>query len=162
MDLESINLIYNQAVDEGFQTADLQRISLVERLEWFQIHTERAYPIFVFEFEEKVIGWLSLSPYRKGREALRTTAEISYYIHKDYQNNGFGKQLMRFAIQQAPHYQFQNLIAILLSVNTPSIALLQLFGFQEWGRMPNIAKIQSQSIDHLYLGLPLSFFSKQK
>lgn len=59
---------------------------------------------------------------------------------------------MHFAIQQAPQYDFQNLIAILLSVNVVGISLLQKFGFREWGRMPGIAIIQAESIDHLYFG----------
>lgn len=154
-DLAAINEIYNLAVKSGGKTADLQTVSLEERQDWFNQHRKNPYQVFVMEKEERVLAWLSFSAYRKGREALEKVAEISYYIHPEFQSQGYGSSLMSFAIQQAPLLGISHLIAILLSVNNASIALLIKFGFEEWGRMPNIANIPSHPCDHLYFGLKL-------
>ena len=71
-DLESIVGIYNQAIDAGFQTAYRERHTVAGRANWFAEHLDPGYPMFVYEQEGKVAGWLSISPYRQGRAALRT------------------------------------------------------------------------------------------
>ena len=102
-----------------------------------------------------VAGWLSFSPYRPGRKALQSTAEISYYVHSAYHRLGVGTRLMEYAITQAPVLKFKNLIAILLEPNIASIALLEKFGFRLWGDMPGIAEIDGGEYNHQYYGLKI-------
>ena len=83
-DFADIVKIYNHAVDEKFATADTEHVSFESRKEWFAQHSSETYPIYVAEQDGEIIGWCSLSPHRPGRKALRTVAEISYYIHKDH------------------------------------------------------------------------------
>jgi len=154
-DLKEINEIYNQAVVQGFQTADTEIVSLEERTEWFKKHDLANYPVFVILMNENVVGWLSLSAYRPGRKALKTLAEISYYVHNDFQGQGIGSELMRFALKVAPQYGFENLVAILLGANTGSIKLLEKFNFKIWGVLPKVAKFGETKVDHLYYGLKL-------
>ena len=52
-------------------------------------------------------------------------------------------------------YPLSVLVAILLNKNPASIALLDKYGFECWGVMPGIARIQDQEADHLYYGLKL-------
>ena len=154
-DIDSINEIFNQAVLAKHQTAALQTISVASQKEWFNAHDIDTYPIFVIEKENKVVGWCSLSAYRKGRQALATLAEITYYLHKDFQGLGLGTLLMDYVIQKAKEYAFRNLVAILFGHNKASIALLKKFGFVEWGRLPQTAEIDGALYDHCYYGLKL-------
>ncbi len=154
-DLVEINDIYNQAVMHGTQTADTEPISLKKRREWFENHNIDQYPVFVFEIDKKVVGWLTLSAYRSGRKALESVAEISYYIHKDFQGCGIGSQLAKFGIEIAPTYNFENLVAILLGSNSVSVKLLEKFNFRHWGTLPGVAQFANQKVDHLYYGLKL-------
>ena len=62
---------------------------------------------------------------------------------------------MVYGDQLAPDYGFEVLVAILLNKNPASVGLLQKFGFTEWGRMPEIARIDGVLADHLYYGLKL-------
>ena len=87
-DYPQIISIYNHAVDEKFATADTEYVTLESRKKWFEQHSAKTYPIFIAEENGQVIGWCSLSPHRPGRKALRTVAEISYYIHKDHRRKG--------------------------------------------------------------------------
>ncbi len=150
-----INNIYNQAVTQKYQTADINVITIEETQQWFTNHNVGKYPVFVALLDGQIIGWMSLSSYRKGRKALDTIAEVSYYIHKDYQGKGAGSFLLSSAIEIAKQYNFKNLVAILLAPNIRSIKLLEKFSFRRWGTLPNVAIIDNQYYDHLYYGLKL-------
>lgn len=151
-DLQKIIEIYNQAVRRGFHTADITPLSLLDRLHWFKDHNNTKYPIYVFEKENKVVGWLSISPYRKGREALRFTAEVSYYIDENFQRQGIGSELLAHAISQMETLEIKTLFAILLDVNDGSIRLLEKFGFQRWAHLPNIADFDGVECGQYYYG----------
>ncbi|MCK5718414.1 MAG: N-acetyltransferase [Thiomargarita sp.] len=148
--------IYNQAVVAGLQTADENSISLQEKLPWLKQHTGDKYIIYVANIGIEIVGYLAISPYRYGRSAFVNTAEISYYIEKNHQGKGIGTQLIQHAIHQCPYLEIHSLIAILLSCNSASIAILKKFNFKEWGIMPNIAKMKNGNVNHLYYGKHLT------
>lgn len=154
-DLPSIVSVYNEAIRAGFQTADMNEISWADKLDWFQDHQTNNYALCVLELNHEVVGWLSLSPYRKGRGALSSNAEISYYLSNEFQSVGLGSYMMEKGILLAKEKGLKNLIAILLGANNASIRLLEKFNFKEWGRMPQIAEINEIRVDHLYFGLKL-------
>lgn len=144
--------IYNQAVIAGSQTADENTVSLKDKLPWLKQHTGDHYIIYVANIDAEIVGYLALSPYRHGRSAFSKTAEISYYIDNNHQGKGIGKQLIEHAINQCKELKIESLIAILLSCNSTSIAILEKYNFEKWGAMPNIAKLKNGSADHLYYG----------
>lgn len=152
-DLPIINEIYNQAVRQQFCTAHLKPVSMKERKHWFTAHDPALYPVFVAVDKEKLVGWVSLGPYREDRQALTHVAEVSYYVAEKERGKGIGSSLLNHAVHIASDYGFSVLIAILLDKNIASIALLLKYGFEEWGRMPGIARIDKQEADHLYYGL---------
>ena len=139
-DFKCIIDIYNQAVDEKFATADTEHVTVETRKDWFANHSPETYPIYVAEENSKVVGWCSLSPHRPGRKALRSVAEISYYIHKDHRRKGVANTLITYTIEKAKELGFKNLFTILLDLNKPSIYILEKFGFEKWGHLPDIVK----------------------
>lgn len=154
-DLPAINSIYNQAVHQGFCTAHLSPVSFEYSEAWFSVHEPDRFPVFVSVADEKVTGWISLGAYRRDRQALLHVAEVSYYVDLNQIGKGIGTALMKHALLVSRTYNFTVLIAILLSRNPASIALLEKFGFARWGAMPGIAKIDDQWADHLYYGLKI-------
>jgi phosphinothricin acetyltransferase len=152
-DLQAIVEIYNQAVSEGGRTGDLFPLSISDREDWFMIHTPDHFPIFVAEVEKKVMGWVSLSPYRNGRQAFTHSAEISYYIDYNHHKMGIASKLIQHAVASCPKIGIEILFAILLECNSASKKLLQKHGFEQWGCLPNVAKINNQKVSHLYYGL---------
>jgi L-amino acid N-acyltransferase len=129
--------------------------SVEERTSWLEEHLLVEYPMYVYEIDNNVIGYLYFSAYRPGRRAMRYTAELSYYIHNDYQRQGIGTKLMEFAIEKSIQLNFRNLISILLEWNVPSIKLLEKFGFKQWGCLPGIADFDGEICSHMYYGLKL-------
>ena len=151
-DLERITEIYNQAIISKFETADTTEFEANDRLDWFNSHPQDNYPIFVCELNGIVVGWISVSPYRTGRKALRYTAEISCYIHSDFKHIGIGRELTEYVIDKCKALNLKTLFAIILDKNIASIKLLKKLGFEEWGHLPNVADFDGEECGHLYYG----------
>jgi L-amino acid N-acyltransferase YncA len=151
-DLSSIVAIYNEAVEQRFATADLEPVTVEQRVAWFHEHDPASLPIYVAERERKPVGWCSLSAYRPGRAALRRTAEISYYVSAAARGRGVGTALVQHAIDQAPRLGKHVLFGILLEKNTVSVGLLKKCGFELWGRLPDAALIDGELVSHVYYG----------
>jgi L-amino acid N-acyltransferase YncA len=152
-DLEPIVEIYNQAILSRCQTGDTNILKVEDRIEWFNEHTPNKYPIIVAEVDNEIIGWISLSPYRKGREGLKYTIEVSYYVHNNYKRKGVGTIMMDFIIKKAKELKYKTLIAILIHDNIGSIKLLEKYHFNKWAFLPDILEIDGNIFSHLYYGL---------
>jgi len=155
-DWETIVRIYNEAIDTRISTADTEQVSIDCKEDWLNEHLEDKYPIYVDETDSTITGCCSLSPYRYSRSAFAKTAEISYYISEAHRGKGVASALVERAISDCSRLGIDVLVAILLGSNAPSINLLLKFGFEEWGRLPQIAEIDGNFYDHLYMGKKLS------
>lgn len=151
-DLKSIVAIYNQAVPHKNATADLHPITPKQGIERFNEHNPKSYPFYVREMDGKVVGWCSLSPYRYGRLALKNTAEIVYYVDFSYHRKGVASSLVQYALDDCARINKRVLFAILLEINTISIKLLEKFGFERWGFLPEVADFDGELCGHVYMG----------
>lgn len=131
-DLPAIDKIYNEAIEEKFKTAHTEPMGKEARKEWFKKFNDK-YPLYVYEKDRDVIGWLAVSPYRPGRSALSQTAEVSFYVSRSNREKGVGSALLKHAIMQAESLNFHVYFAILMDSNQASIFLLKKHGFEKWG-----------------------------
>jgi L-amino acid N-acyltransferase len=154
-DLPRIVEIYNQAIAAGNATADIQTISVDNRKAWFREHHPESFPIYIIQNVNQVLGWASLSPYRKGRGGLRKVAEISYYLDYDFRGRGLGSQLISHVIADCERLGIQHLFAVMLDLNTDSAAILEKFGFHKWGHLPGIVDLNSKACGQWIYGLTL-------
>lgn len=154
-DLKAITEIYNQAILRGRCTADTEAFLLGQRLPWFEAHQSPRFPLYVYVKNDQVVGYAYLSAYRPGRQATRFTAEVSFYIHHDYQHQGIGSSLLKHVIEKSRELGYRTLIAVLFECNTASRRLLEKYGFDQWGRLPSVAVFDGEAIAHLYYGLIL-------
>ncbi len=151
-DLPAIDRIYNQAIEHGFHTAHTCPLSINERKEWFQSHSENSYPVFVYEEEYNILGWASFSPYRPGREALSEVAELSFYVDFIFQNRGIGSEMLEFCLKKAPILDKRVLFAIIIEGNSGSVKLLEKFGFENWGFLPEVIHFRGEKRGQVYMG----------
>ncbi|GAB4287902.1 MAG: GNAT family N-acetyltransferase [Ignavibacteriaceae bacterium] len=151
-DYPGIINIYNQAVDEKYVTADTEHITLQSRAVWFNHHDDPKFPIFITEENNEITGWCSLSPYREGRKALNSVAELSYYINKNHRRKGTATLLINHTLKKAKELGYKNLISILLDINKPSINLLEKAGFEKWGHLPQVAEFQDITCGQIIYG----------
>jgi phosphinothricin acetyltransferase len=152
-DLEAIVEIYNQAIAAGQKTADITPVTADVRKTWFETHTPNKYPILVAEEGDVIVGYLTISPYRPGRMALRHTAEVSYFVHFEHLRQGIASNLLKHAIRMCPSLEIKTLFAILIDSNHGSIRLLEKYGFEKWGQLPRVAEFYGIEVGHLYYGL---------
>jgi phosphinothricin acetyltransferase len=151
-DIDRINDIHNQAINEKFKVAYLTPWTNDMMLEWFKEHDTKKYPIYVAEIDNIVIGFVYINPYRPGRVALKQTAEISYFIDKNYRGRGIGKQLIEFMELQCSNLGIKTLFAIIIDNNEASIKLIEKCGYKKWGHLPKIAIFDNIEAGHLYYG----------
>jgi phosphinothricin acetyltransferase len=143
-DLPRIVEIYNQAIAAGNANADTRPITTGDRHDWFREHDPESFPIYIIENEKQILGWGSLSPYRKGREGLRKVAEISYFLDYNFHGCGIGSQLIRHIIADCQRLGIRHLFAVMLDLNTASAAILEKFGFHKWGHLPAIVDLNGK------------------
>jgi L-amino acid N-acyltransferase len=149
-DIERITAIYNECIEEGGFTGDLEPLSLENRRTWYAEHWGR-YSINVQVIDGFIVGYVALSPYRKGRRAFDGTCEISYYLDRNFRGRGLGAEMVGYAIENAKQKDFRLAVAIVLATNRKSIKLLESFQFSLSGILPKAAEINGDAIDHWYL-----------
>jgi len=153
-DLPALTTIYNQAI-AARQTADTYPLTTKDRFPWFDSHQQERYPLIVVAIGPQIIGYGTISQYRGGRPSLINVAEISYYLHTDYQRMGIGSLLMQYLLRTATKLGFKHLFSLLLDTNHASISLLNKFGFTPWGHFPDVAEIDGTTCGQLYYGKAL-------
>jgi len=159
-DLPFIVDIYNQAIRSKCATGDLTEFTVEQRIDWFNKFNIEKYPIYIIENETRIIGFCTLSPYRPGREAMDSVAEISYYIDYSYHNKGIGTKLLEYVISDCKRIGKESLLAILLDINPGSINILKKFNFEKWGYFPNIINIEGKKCGQLIYGLNINLVTK--
>lgn len=150
-DLETIVTIYNSTIPSRMVTADLIPISVDSRRGWFEAHSRESRPIWISEVDGKVAGWLSYSAFNQ-KPAYSATSEISIYLHLDFRGRGIGSLLVQKSIEHAPKLGITNLVGLIFGHNHPSLRLFQKFGFERWGFLPGVAKLDGVERDLVIVG----------
>lgn len=143
-DLRPIVAIYNQAIASRRSTGHMDPFNTDQRRSWFEAFDFKSSALYVADTDGRVAGYGTLTPYRAGRRAMNRVAEVSFFVDFDLHGRGVGKALLAHMIRQAPTLQKDSLLAILLDINQPSVALLEKFGFERWGHLPGIIDFEGR------------------
>jgi phosphinothricin acetyltransferase len=84
------------------------------------------------------------------------TADIAIYLHPEYQNKRLGAYLLTQAVQHAPALGIETLTATIFASNDASIRLFKKFGFEQWGFMPRVARLEGIEKDLVLVGRRLT------
>jgi phosphinothricin acetyltransferase len=137
-DLPAIVEIYNEAIRGRISTAQLDEVSVEQRLPWFQQHSAESHPLWVAEIDGQIAGWFSFQPFIK-RAAYRGTAEISVYVSENFRRRGIARALLEKAIAHSPELKLRALVGYIFKHNVPSLHLFERMGFERWGLLPCVA-----------------------
>ena len=102
-----------------------------------------------------MIGWLDFKKFLL-RYAYRSTAEISVYVHEKFRRHGVARSLLEEAIARAPSLGINAIVGLIFGHNEPSLKLFQRFGFERWGLLPRIARLDGNERDLVIMGRHLS------
>jgi phosphinothricin acetyltransferase len=150
-DLPAIVEIHNAAIASRISTAQLDPVTVEDRREWFRAHSPTQYPIWVADLDGAIAGWLSFREFLP-RCAYRGTVEISVYVSEKFRRRGVGKRLLQEAIARGPQLEMHSLVGLIFGHNEPSIALFQVAGFERWGLLPDVARVDQTPRDLTIFG----------
>ncbi len=150
-DLETIVAIYNSTIAGGMVTADTMPVTVDSRQEWFRQHETPHRPLWIVLSGDKTIGWVSFQSFY-GRPAYRFTAEISIYLHESQRGKGFGKNILRHAMDSCSRLEIKTLLGFIFAHNFPSIRLFTASGFETWGSLAGVATLGGIERDLVILG----------
>ncbi len=150
-DLPAIVEIFNEAIRGRISTAQLDPVSFEDRLPWFHEHSRESHPLWVAGDEGQIAGWLSFQSFMT-RCAYRGTAEISVYVSGKYRRAGVGRALLEKAIAYSPSLEINALVGCIFGHNAPSLGLFERLGFERWGVLPRIARVDEVERDLVMVG----------
>src|SRR5437588_8912669 len=151
MDLPAIVEIHNTAIASGISTAQLEPVTVEGRRGWFRTHSPAQYPIWVAELDGALAGWLSFREFLP-RCAYRGTVEVSVYVHERFRRRGIGRRLLQQAIGRGPQLGMHSLVGLIFRRNELSIALFHAAGFERWGCLPGVARVDRTPRDLTIFG----------
>jgi|SRR5690554_664846 len=154
-DLQAIVDAYNTSIDGRNSTCDTKYISAESRRGWLNSAT-KTRPIWVAEVNNNVAGYLSFSNFMNDRPGYAITADVGLYIHTKYHGMGIGKALLSKAIEFCPTAGIETIATTIFDSNTASKNLFFSFGFEKWGYMPRVARLEGTEKDLIMVGLRIS------
>lgn len=155
-DLNRIVEIYNFAVATRKCSCDLDPTTVEARRSAFLEHTPEHRPFWVAEDSTNpklgTIGYLGFFHFMNERPGYFITADIAIYLHPEYQGKGVGTYLLGQAIEKAPPLGIETLTATIFASNEASVALFRKMGFEQWGFMPRVARLEGIEKDLVLVG----------
>ena len=157
-DLPAIVDIYNSVIPERSATCDLEPVTVDSREAWLAESDPGRYPVWVGHEPGSpavVTGYVSLEPFLNGRRGYDITADLALYLHPEHRGRGQGEHLLRQALSRAPELGLRTIATTIFASNERSLRLFRAHGFQEWGRLPEVADLGGRLEDVVFVGLPL-------
>jgi L-amino acid N-acyltransferase YncA len=131
----AVKTIYENGIATGNATFQTTAPGTWEQ--WDRGHT--AHSRFVAKADNKVAGWVALSP-TSGRDCYKGVCELSIYVDNDYHGKGIGSILMHAVIESSEAAGVWCLYSSTFPENKASIALQKKFGFRVIGYREKIAQ----------------------
>lgn len=155
-DLPRIVEIYNFAVATRKCSCDLDPTTVDARRISFLEHSPNHRPLWVAEDSARpdlgVAGYLGFFHFMNERPGYFITADLAIYLHPQYQGKGLGTYLITQAIERAPSLGVETLTATIFASNASSVALFKKMGFEQWGFMPRVARLEGVEKDLVLVG----------
>ena len=150
-DLPVIIDIFNATVPTRMVTAELEPTAVEARLPWFREHSPDEHPFWVVESDRHIIGWLDFKKFLP-RCAYRGTAEISVYVDEKFRRRGVGRKLLEEAITHASSLEVNAMVGLIFAHNEASLKLFTRLGFERWGLLPRVARLDDAERDLVVVG----------
>ena len=153
-------LSIHKAVATRRCSCDLDPITVEARRPSFLQHSPTHRPLWVAEDAARptfgVLGYLGFFHFMNERPGYFITADLAIYLHPEYQSKGLGTYLLTQAVARAPALGIETLTATIFASNDSSIALFRKMGFEQWGFMPRVARLEGVEKDLVLVGRRLS------
>jgi phosphinothricin acetyltransferase len=153
-DAAGILPMYNEAVRETTAIFDTGESDLAGRETWLAKRQEAGFPVLIAEVDGAFAGFASFGEFRAW-DGYRFTVEHSIYVDPARHREGIGRALLAALIERARAARKHAMVAGIEASNSGSIALHVALGFEEVGRMPQVAEKFGRWLDLVFLQLML-------
>jgi L-amino acid N-acyltransferase YncA len=127
--------IYRHGIESGMATFE------TEVPEWNDFETKYlTHSRIVAIVNEKLAGWAALSPV-SSRACYNGVAEVSVYVHGNFQRQGIGRELLISLITESEKNGIWSLLSVIHEENRASIHLHEQCGFRFIGYREKIAML---------------------
>jgi L-amino acid N-acyltransferase YncA len=154
-DLPKIVETYNSTIPSRLVTADLDPVTVISKLQWFNAHSRDKRPLWIVFNDDNYAGWMSFNSFY-GRPAYDGTVEVSIYLDEKARGKGIGRICLEKAIAEAPDLNIKNLLGFIFGHNEASLKLFYAFGFEKWAHFPKVANMDGIERDLIILGKRVS------
>ena len=153
-DASAICAIYNHYIRETTITFEEAPISIHEGERRIR-EISAAYPWFVYEDEDGVLGYAYLNKWKE-RSAYRFSAETTVYVKNGYAGRGIGTELYNCLTEAARKTAIHALVAGIALPNKKSVALHKKFGFKKIAQFNEVGFKQGKWLNVGYWELIIS------
>lgn len=114
------------------------------------LNISKKFPAFAIKANEKVVGFCFLSSYNP-LSSFKETAQITYFIDKEFKGKGIGKIALKKLEDEAKKYGIKNILANIASLNEESLAFHSKNGFVKCGEFENIIKKKNKEFNIIWM-----------
>jgi L-amino acid N-acyltransferase YncA len=154
-DLPAILEIYNDAILNTTAVYTYEAQTLENRVQWFDTKTANGEPIFVYELDNKAVGFATYGSFRDW-PAYQYTIEHSIYVDKNYRGNGIAQKLLTELLTDVKAKGYKTIVAGIDATNDKSIHLHKKFNFTYSGTITNVGYKFDQWLDLAFYQLDLT------
>ena len=136
-DLLDILKIYNDAILNTTAVYTYEAKTLEEREQWFNSKFNSNEPIWVYEINNRVVGYATFVSFRDW-PAYLYTIEHFIYVDINYRGQGIASQLLNILIYYAKNEGYRTIVAGIDATNKESIKLHEKFNFTYAGTVRKV------------------------
>jgi phosphinothricin acetyltransferase len=138
-DLPGIVEIYNDAIANTTAVFSDQPVTLDRQRDWMTARRARGNPVIVARVDGLLAGFASYGDFRPW-PGYESTVEHSVYVLAGRRREGIGRRLLSELLDRARSSGKHAMIAGIDADNDASLHMHAQFGFQEVGRLPEVAR----------------------
>jgi len=153
-DLPGIVAIYNEVIATSTAVFSEEPTTLERQREAFDRRREAAHPAIVAREDGVVVAFAAYGPFRPW-PGYRRTVEHSVYVSAPARRRGIGSRLVQELLERARSQGMHAVIAGIDADNEPSLRLHKQLGFEQVGRLPEVARKFDRWLDLTLLQLVL-------
>jgi phosphinothricin acetyltransferase len=154
-DAQALREIFNEAVEDSLATFETAARSLEEQKQRIAAaERDVRCPLAVAEIRGWVCGSVGIEPHDE-RRGLEDMGEVVIFVRRSFRSYGVGRQLMRFAQNEAARLGYRKLLGRVLADSHDSLRLCQATGWRVVGTHQAHARHGKQLRDVVMVEYPV-------
>jgi phosphinothricin acetyltransferase len=153
-DLPEIVAIYNHAIATSTAVFSDEPVTMEYQREWLNARRAARNPVIVARLGGGIAGFASYGEFRPW-PGYRLTVEHSVYVLAAQRRRGIGRRLVAELLDRARQAGKHAVVAGIDAENHPSLRMHEQLGFEQVGRLPEVARKFDRWLDLVLLQLTL-------